>query len=77
MRECTVTAAPNMSDETYGLLCEKAKRRFGEDLRFIRRTDESVVGGFRLEIGNAVYDFTLKTQLDMLRSRFTQEETSV
>ena len=77
MKECIVTVAPNMSDETYALLCEKAKRRFGEDLRFVRRTEKSVVGGFMLEIGNTVYDLTLKTQLDMLRTHLTQEETPV
>ena len=53
MRNCTVTAASNMSGETYEYLCEKVRRRFGDDIAFTRVTDDAVIGGF-MQLGAKV-----------------------
>ena len=67
MRTCVITAASNMSDETFGLLCEKARKKFGEDIVFQRITDNSVIGGFLMELDGTVYDLTIKTQLELMK----------
>ena len=74
MRTCVITAASNMTDETYGVLCEKARRKFGEDIEFRRITDDSVIGGFVMELDGTVYDLTVRTQLDLMKQRMIYEE---
>ena len=63
MRKCTVTAASNMSGETYEYLCEKVRKKFGDDIEFTRKTDESVIGGFILDLNGHIFDLSLATQL--------------
>lgn len=74
MRNCTITVAPNMSDETFRYLCEKAERKFGTDISFQRVTDETVLGGFILELDGTVYDLSLQTQLETLKTKMVYEE---
>lgn len=63
MKTCVIRAASHMSGETYDYICAQAKKRFGDDLSFRRITDDSVLGGFVLEIGTEVYDLSYATQL--------------
>lgn len=63
MRNCTVTAASNMSGETYEYLCEKVRKKFGDDIEFTRVTDDAVIGGFLLDLNGHIFDLTLATQL--------------
>ena len=73
MKTCILTVSPSMTEETYEYLCQRARARFGEDLRFEKRTDD-VLGGFMMELDGTVYDLTLRTQLERLKSQMTYEE---
>ena len=46
MRKCTVTAASNMSGETYEYLCDRVRRKFGEPLpdQLAKATDLDLLG---------------------------------
>lgn len=77
MRTCLITAASNMSDETYRYLCGKARAKFGEDITFTRITDDSVIGGFCMELDGTVYDLTVRTQLRMLKQSMVYGEGQV
>lgn len=74
MRTCVITAASNMSDETYGVLCEKIRKKFGEDIEMRRITDDGVIGGFLMELDGTVYDLTLRTQLDIMKKKMAYGE---
>ena len=73
MRKCTVTAASNMSGETYEYLCEKVRRKFGDDIEFTRKTDESVIGGFILDLNGHIFDLSLATQLKAMGRHLREE----
>ena len=73
MRNCTVTAASNMSGETYEYLCEKVQRKFGDDIAFTRVTDESVIGGFILDLNGHIFDLSLATQLKAMGKHLREE----
>ena len=73
MRNCTVTAASNMSGETYEYLCEKVRRKFGDDIEFTRVTDEAVIGGFILDLNGHIFDLTLATQLKAMGKHLREE----
>ena len=67
MKTCVIRAASHMSDETYDYICREAEKKFGGDLSFRRVTDDSVIGGFVLEVGSEVFDLSYASQLEMLR----------
>ena len=73
MRKCTVTAASNMSGETYEYLCEKVRAKFGDDIEFTRKTDESVIGGFILDLNGHIFDLSLATQLKAMGRHLREE----
>ena len=74
MRTCVITAASNMTDGTYGVLCEKARKKFGEDIVFQRITDDGVIGGFVMELDGTVYDLSVRTQLELMKQKMVYEE---
>ena len=73
MRKCTVTAASNMSGETYEYLCEKVRKKFGDDVEFTRKTDESIIGGFILDLNGHIFDLSLATQLKAMGRHLREE----
>ena len=73
MRNCTVTAASNMSGETYEYLCEKVRKKFGDDITFTRVTDDAVIGGFMLDLNGHIFDLTLATQLKAMGKHLREE----
>ena len=74
MRNCKITVSSGMTAETYAMLCEKARRRFGADLSFTRVDDNSVIAGFILELDGTVYDVSVGTQLEILKKKMTYGE---
>ena len=73
MRKCTVTAASNMSGKTYEYLCEKVRAKFGDDIEFTRVTDDSVIGGFILDLNGHIFDLSLATQLKAMGRHLREE----
>ena len=73
MRKCTVTAASNMSGKTYEYLCEKVRAKFGDDIEFTQVTDESVIGGFILDLNGHIFDLSLATQLKAMGRHLREE----
>ena len=74
MKKCVITAASNLTDETYAMLCEKIKGRFGGDITFCRVTDDGVIGGFIMELDGTVYDLSIGTQLERLKEKMVYGE---
>jgi F0F1-type ATP synthase delta subunit len=74
MKTCVITAASNMTDATFGVLCEKARAKFGYEIQFQRITDDSVIGGFIMELDGTVYDLSIKTQLDLMKQKMVYDE---
>lgn len=67
MKTAKILCAPNVSDAAFAVLCEKLRARFGE-ITVERETDERLIGGFTVLFDGKVYDMSLRTQLDALRS---------
>lgn len=67
MKKCTVTVASNMSGETYGMLCEKTKAKFGADIEFTKKTDDDIIGGFILDMDGMICDCSLSSQLSEMK----------
>ncbi len=67
MREAIIKITDNFSEETYNMLCEGIKEKFGSDIEFEKVYDDTLVGGFLLKIDGVVYDHTVRTQLKKLK----------
>ena len=67
MKKATLTVAKSMSDETYSLLENGIKKKFGEDIAVTRLTDETLIGGFILCIDGVIYDNSVSSQLDRIK----------
>ena len=67
MKTAKILCAPNVSDAAYAVICEKLRAKFGE-VAIERETDEHLVGGFTVLFDGKIYDMSLRTQLDALRS---------
>ncbi len=73
MKKCTVTAASNMSTETFDYLCGRIKERFGDDFEFELITDDGVIGGCVIDLGGHIFDLSVKTQLEALKKHMNAE----
>lgn len=73
MKKCTVTAASNMSRETFAYLCDKIKDRFGSDIVPELITDDGVIGGCVIDLAGHIFDLSVKTQLEGLRKHMNAE----
>ena len=63
MRRVIVTATSARSQETYELICSKIEEKYGEKFDFSRVDDQSIIGGFILNIENKFYDLSTRTRL--------------
>lgn len=67
MKNAKVLCAPNVSDAAFAELCERLRARLG-DMTIEKETVPDLVGGFTVLFDGKVYDVSLRTQLDALRS---------
>lgn len=67
MRKATIIVADNITIPTYRYLCDELKRKLGKDIDFEYTIDNSIIGGFILNLDGVVYDNSLKTQLTRLK----------
>ena len=67
MRKATLTVSGSMSDETYSLLENGIKKKFGEDIAVTRLVDETLIGGFVLSVDGVIYDNSVISQLDRIK----------
>lgn len=67
MRKATIIVADNITIPTYRYLCDELKRKLGKDIDFEYTIDNSIIGGFILNLDGVVYDNSLKTQLNRLK----------
>lgn len=71
MRKAIIKITDNFSDETYNMLCDGIKEKFGSDIEFEKVYDDTLVGGFVLKLDGVVYDNTIRTKLKQLKKHMT------
>lgn len=71
MRKAVIRIADNMSSDTYKLLCNGLTAKFGSDIEFEKITDNSVIGGFVLNLDGMVYDSSVSAQINRLKKHLS------
>ena len=67
MRKSTIIVADNITIPTYRYLCDELKKKLGKDIEFEYKIDNSIIGGFIINLDGVVYDNSIKTQLESLK----------
>ena len=70
MKKVVITAASNMSEETYRRICEGFSKMLGK-AEFVRVTDDGIIGGFIAEFDGEIYDMSIASQLDKMHREIT------
>ncbi len=65
--ESTVVSARPLSDAQLADISAKLKTKFHKEIQTTASVDESLIGGFRVQVGDAVYDYSVLNQLDNLK----------
>ena len=65
--DVTITSAVSMSDEQVKALCDKLEQRLGKTIRPRLKQDATLIGGFRLRIGDLIEDYSLQTKLNTFK----------
>ena len=66
-----------MSENTFAYLCGRILKKYGEDIEFTRITDNSILGGFIMELDSEVWDLSLATQLNTIKEQIKEEAEAV
>jgi F0F1-type ATP synthase delta subunit len=73
MRTATITAPRSLSDATYKALCDGIESARGESFAFSRAEDDTILGGFILNIEGEVHDRSILSQLKLLRAHLSEQ----
>jgi F0F1-type ATP synthase delta subunit len=50
-------------------ICRALKARFNKDIEAETATDTSLIGGFKIQVGNTIYDNCISTRLETFRQQ--------
>ena len=67
MRKSTIIVADNITIPTFRYLCDELKKKLGKDIDFEYKIDNSIIGGFIINLDGKDYDNSIKTQLERLK----------
>ncbi len=65
----TVYSASKMKEEDVAKLAQALEKKLGAAVRLHNKIDSSLLGGYKVALGEKTYDYTLKSQLNALRTR--------
>ena len=72
MRKAVIRAAANCPGDLKTALENGLRETFGSDLACEFVTDDSVIGGFVVDVDRTIYDWSVATQLKRLKKELHQ-----
>ena len=67
--EGEIRTAVGLSEDQVKEICLRLKAQFAKDILPTVKVDPELIGGFQVQIGDTVYDYSIKNQLENLRQR--------
>ena len=65
--ESEIISAQPLSAEQIEKISIRLKARFGKEIRTTAQVDPDLIGGFQIQVGDTVYDHSIKNQLEAIR----------
>lgn len=66
MKYITLTVPETASDETYQTICNGFKKHFGNDCKFFKIVNSSILGGFIADVNGEIFDLSVGSMLKQL-----------
>ena len=63
----TVTAPESLAEDQIQSICHKLKSRLNKEIQPTAEVDPKLIGGFKLQLGDLIYDFSIQTQLEKFK----------
>jgi ATP synthase F1 delta subunit len=63
----TITSAVELEEDTIEGLRKQIEEQTGQTIDLTAQVDPDLIGGLRMQVGNMVYDATIRSRLDKLR----------
>jgi F-type H+-transporting ATPase subunit delta len=63
----TITSAVELDEETVNDLGKKIEDETGQSIDLTAKVDPDLIGGLQMQVGNMIYDATIRGRLDKLR----------
>jgi F-type H+-transporting ATPase subunit delta len=63
----TITSAVELDEETVNDLGKKIEDETGQQIDVTAKVDPDLIGGLQMQVGNMIYDATIRGRLDKLR----------
>lgn len=67
MKKAIITVSENMSENTFRKLSDGVRKKYGDDISIVRKTDNKLLGGFILTVDGIVYDNSVSSQLKKIK----------
>ena len=67
MRKSTIIVADNITIPTFRYLCDELKKKLGKDIDFEYKIDNSIIGGFIINVDSIRMDASISNEIEQLR----------
>lgn len=71
MEKIIITAADNMSDETYRYICDEFSKKY-DNVSFERKIDNEIIGGFIADLNGEIFDLSIASQIKEMEKQITK-----
>lgn len=72
-----VTTAVPLADGISAKMKDRIRTMLGSEPELVADTDPSLIGGLQLRVGDTVYDGSVKTRLEQMRSQFHERNIEI
>jgi F-type H+-transporting ATPase subunit delta len=69
-RQATIDSAVALAPDLQAAVQGSLTRQHGEGLLFVHREDAALIGGLRVQVGDTVFDGSIRARLNDLKDRF-------
>ena len=63
----TLTSPFPLREDQTQAICDKLKRHYGKEIQPVREISPQLIGGFKVQVGDTVYDYSIRSQLEKFR----------
>lgn len=72
--EVTIISARELNPEQINAITKRLKSRFNNEINHEIKIDPRLIGGFKIQAGDVIYDFSIENQLEKFKNRILNKE---
>lgn len=64
-----IVSAFSLNEDHIQRICDTFKQKFSKTIQHTTQVDPSLIGGFKVRVEDTIYDYSIHTQLEVLREK--------